>query len=164
MSLIPEKGHGLITCKKPPSDVWFSHEDAPCDQVRYSTAGLPFRFKLGYAMELMGCVADTSLSCSVFFLCTRCTPSNRTASAHHVHTELLSVQQRNARTHSTIQPQQHTTSTASHTNTSHTHHTLPLSLRREREISDEREKRERESGEETERPVKRERERVRERE
>ena len=67
-SLIPEKCHGFITFKEPQSDVWFSHVDAPCDQVRYSTAGLLLRFKLDYAMESMVCVADTSLSCSVFLL------------------------------------------------------------------------------------------------
>ena len=52
-SLIPEKGHGFITCEEPQSDVWFSHEDAPCDQVRFSTAGLPLRFKQDCAMKSM---------------------------------------------------------------------------------------------------------------
>ena len=31
-SLIPEKGHGFLTCVESQSDVWFPHEDALCDK------------------------------------------------------------------------------------------------------------------------------------
>ena len=64
---------------------------------------------------------------------------NAHGSVSNVHTALLSVQERNAHTHSAarynhINSQHHAPphSITHHTNTSHTHHTLSLSLRSER--------------------------------